>query len=466
MSAANPSERVTERGNRAGARILVVDDEKEMAEMIADDLGSAGYEAEAAAGGKAALAALRKRSFDAVITDLRMNDVDGFDVLEASRRDQPDRPVLIMTAYGTIENAIEAVRRGASHYLTKPFRLAEARVYLERALAERGLRRENAQLRRAVDERLGFRNLVGRSPVMRQLYELLERVAASTAPVLILGESGTGKELVARAIHHGGARATQPFVAVNVAALPETLLESELFGHVRGAFTGAATASKGLFAEADGGTLFLDEIGEMPPGLQAKLLRAIETGSVRPVGGGAERKVDVRIVAATNQDLARAVQEKRFREDLYYRLHVIPVRLPPLRARREDVPLLVEHFARRYAERHPEQPRREIAPEAMRRLMEQPWPGNVRELENTVERLLVLARGKRVDLRDVTQVLPEPVPDAMAALAAEIVPLRVMQRRYVEWVLAQTGGNKVRAAQLLAIDASTIYRMLARDDEE
>jgi len=300
---------------------------------------------------------------------------------------------------------------------------------------------------------------------MRQLYDLLERVSAATAPVLILGESGTGKELVARALHHGGPRSAAPFVAVNCAALPEALLESELFGHTRGAFTGASDSKKGLFAEADGGTLLLDEVAEIPLTLQAKLLRAIETGAVRPVGGGPERSVDVRIVAATNQDLTRAVADKRFREDLYYRLHVIPVHLPPLRARREDIPLLVEHFATRYAERHPDAPQREISGEVMKRLMEQPWPGNVRELENAVERLLLLARGKRVDLRDVAQVLPEPLPEAMAALAGEIVPMRVMMRRYLEWVLAQTGGNKVRAAQLLSIDVSTIYRTLSREGD-
>ena len=447
------------------ARVLVVDDEAEMAEMIAEHLGTRGYRADAAAGGKAALTALKRREYDAVVTDLRMDDVDGFDVLEASLKQEPERPVLIMTAYGTIENAVEAVRRGAFHYLAKPFKLAEACVYLERAIAERKLRRENAELRKVVDERLGFRNLVGKSPVMRQLYDLLERVSASTAPVLILGESGTGKELVARALHHGGPRTAAPFVAVNCAALPEALLESELFGHIKGAFTGASDNKKGLFAEADGGTLLLDEVAEIPMTLQAKLLRALETGAVRPVGGGSERTVDVRIIAATNQDLARAVSDKRFREDLYYRLHVIPVHLPPLRARREDIPLLVEHFALRYQDRHPETPRREISSEVMKRLMDQPWPGNVRELENAVERLLLLARGRRVDLRDLAQVVPEPLPDAMAALAGEIVPMRVMMRRYLEWVLAQTGGNKVRAAQLLGIDVSTIYRTLSRELE-
>jgi two-component system response regulator HydG len=462
------------------ARILVVDDDKEMAETVAEFLDEKGFRTDLAVGGKAALAALKRKEFDAVVTDLRMDQVDGLDVLAAAQADDPTLPVIIMTAYGTIDGAIEAVRRGASRYLTKPFKLEEVALSIEKALSERGLQRENAELRRAVTERLGFRNLVGKSPVMQQLYDLLERVSGISSPVLITGESGTGKELVARALHHGSPRARAPFVAINCAAVAESLLESELFGHVKGAFTGASESKKGLFVEADGGTLFLDEIGEMAVGLQAKLLRALETSSVRPIGGGlgtqrrtagpesleVERKVDVRIVAATNQDLARAVQEKRFREDLYYRLHVIPVHLPPLRARREDIPLLVETFVQRFREQHPELLAREVSPDVLRRLTELPWPGNVRELKNTVERLLILARGKRIDIRDLAQTMPEPLPDAMAALAAEVVPLRVMTRRYIEWVLTQTGGNKTKTARLLGIDASTIYRVLEREGED
>jgi two-component system response regulator HydG len=446
------------------AQVLVVDDDGEMAEMVADFLTSAGHRAESVVGGRAALAALKRREFEAVITDLRMNDVDGFDVLTAVRAADPTRPVIIMTAYGSIDGALEAVRRGAFHYLTKPFKMEETALWVERALADRGLRRENEKLRKLVGERLGFANLLGKSAVMVQLYDLLERVSATASPVLISGESGTGKELVARAVHVGSPRASGPFVAVNCAAISDSLLESELFGHARGAFTGAVEARKGLFAEADGGTLFLDEIGEIPAAVQPKLLRALETGAVRPVGGGGERKVDVRIVAASNRDLARAVQERTFREDLYYRLHVIPIHLPPLRARREDIPLLVEHFVARFYEQHPDAPVRELSSEAVRRLIELPWPGNVRELRNTVERLLLLSRGKRIDLRDLSQVMPDPLPDSVAALASEIVPLRVLTRRYLEWVLAQTGGNKVRTAQLLGIDASTIYRMLTRDE--
>jgi two-component system, NtrC family, response regulator HydG len=450
------------------ARILIVDDDGEMADTIAEYLSVKGYKVECAVGGKAAVNALKRRSFDVVITDLRMGGpdaLDGMDVLAASRAGDATRPVILMTAYGTIDGAIEAVQHGAFHYLTKPFKLEEAHVWVQKALAHRGLERENADLRRVADERLGFRNLVGKSTVMLQLYDLLERVSVTATPVLLTGESGTGKEVVARALHHGSPRARGPFVAVNCAAIAETLLESELFGHARGAFTGAVDSKKGLFAEADGGTLLLDEIGELPPALQAKLLRVLETATVRPVGGGGERKVDVRIVAATNRDLARAVGDKSFREDLFYRLNVVPIHLPPLRARREDIPLLVEHFTARFYATQPEAPRRELSTEVMRRLCELPWPGNVRELKNTVERLLILARAKRVDLRDLGHVMPAALPESMAPLAAEIVPLRVMTRRYVEWVLAQTGGNKARTAQLLEIDASTIYRMLSRDDD-
>jgi two-component system response regulator HydG len=446
------------------ARILIVDDDGEMADTVAEYLAAKGHKVDCAVGGRAAVTAIKKRACDVVVTDLRMDGVDGLDVLAASRADDPLRPVIIMTAYGTIDGAIEAVQKGAFHYLTKPFKMEEAAVWVERALLHRGLVRENQQLRKLADERLSFRNLVGKSAVMQQLYDLLERVSATATPVLITGESGTGKELVARALHHGSPRARGPFVAVNCAAIAATLLESELFGHVRGAFTGAIEAKPGLFAEAHGGTLLLDEIGEMALPLQAKLLRVLETGMVRPVGGGQERRIDVRVLATTNRDLARATQEKTFREDLFYRLNVVPIQLPPLRVRREDIPLLVEHLQERFQAEHPEQPKREFSTEVMRRLMELPWPGNVRELRNTVERLLILAHGRRIDMRDLGHVLPAALPEAVAPFAAEVVPLRVLTRRYVEWVLAQTGGNKVRTAQLLEIDASTIYRMLSRDD--
>ena len=283
---------------------------------------------------------------DAVLTDLRMKDVDGLDVLDAIKRLDPDAAVVIMTAFGAIESAVEAIRRGAYHYVTKPFKMAVVRVLLERACAERSLRSENQRLRKEVEERYSFASLVGKSREMQQVYELIERLAAVPSPALIVGETGTGKELVARAIHHQGPRARNAFVAVNCAALPEALLESELFGHARGAFTGATQQRKGLFLEADGGTLLLDEIGDMPLALQAKLLRVLESGEIRAVGSDSVRRCDVRILAATHRVLEDLVAENRFREDLYYRLKVITVRLPPLRERREDIPLLAESLRR------------------------------------------------------------------------------------------------------------------------
>jgi two-component system response regulator HydG len=395
-----------------------------------------------------------------------MPGVDGLELLPQLARRLPGATLILMSAFGTADLAIEAMKRGAYDYLSKPFAPSELLLVLRKARERERLRRSNQTLRREVQRAVGDRAIVAASPAMIAVLELLERAAEFKSTVLLTGESGTGKEVLARAIHAQSPRRDESFVAVNCAAIPEALLESELFGHAKGAFTGADRARRGLFVEADGGTLFLDEIGELPLPLQAKLLRVLETSSVRPVGGGTERKIDVRVVAATNRDLARAVGEKRFREDLYYRLHVIPIHLPPLRARRDDIPLLVERFTARFYEQHPLQPVREISAEVMRRLMDLPWPGNVRELKNAVERLLVLARGKRIDLRDLASAVPEPLPEAMAGLAAEIVPLRILTRRYVEWVLQQTSGNKQRAAQLLGIDASTIYRMLLRDESE
>ncbi|HEY3356555.1 MAG TPA: sigma-54 dependent transcriptional regulator, partial [Polyangia bacterium] len=323
----------------AKARILVVDDHPEMVQLLADQLGAAGYRVELAQSGHDALTRLEKHLPDVVLTDLRMAQVDGFDVLDGARALDPTIPVIIMTAYGAIDSAITAIQRGAYHYLTKPFRVEEMLVFVERALADRQLRDQHRALTRLAVERAGFAAMVGHSAVMRRLYDLIERVAQSSVPVLIRGESGTGKELVARALHFQGPRRERAFVAVNCTALPEALLESELFGHARGAFTGATATRRGLLAEADGGTLFLDEIGDMPAGLQAKLLRVLEDGEVRPVGADVTRKVDVRIIAASHQALE--APERAFRQDLFYRLNVVPLTVPPLRERAEDIPALV-----------------------------------------------------------------------------------------------------------------------------
>jgi two-component system response regulator HydG len=444
----------------AKGRILVVDDHVEMGRMLQEPLQDEGYTVELATGGAEAIALLRTRPFDAVLCDLRMEQVDGFDVLAAARAVEPELPVLLMTAFGNVESAVEAMRRGAWHYFTKPFRLDEVLIYLRRALEERRLREENRALRQAASGRSGLGAMVGRSASMRGLYELVEHVAHSSAPVLLRGESGSGKELVARALHSEGPRAAQPFVAVNCTALPHALLESELFGHVKGAFTGATTPRRGLFVEADQGTLFLDEIGDMPAELQAKLLRVLEDGEVRAVGADASRTVDVRIIAATHQELEARVREGRFRADLFYRLNVVTLRIPSLRERREDIPLLVEHFIARARGRNPRSKVTGLSPEVVAALGAMPWPGNVRELENLVERLVVLVPRETVELADLRLHAPVASNEAhpLAAAQQELWPLRQLEGEYISWVVAHCGGNKTRAAEILGIDVSTIHR--------
>jgi two-component system response regulator HydG len=397
---------------------------------------------------------------DVVITDLRMAEVDGFDVLEAARRGDDEVPVILMTAFGGVEGAIEAMRRGAWHYVTKPVRLDELRLHVERALAERRLRREVRILRAA--ERGSLQALIGRSRAMRSLYDLVDRVAPSPAPVLIRGESGTGKELVARAIHQAGPRSAQPFVAINCTALPEALLESELFGHQRGSFTGATAARAGLFVEASGGTLFLDEIGDMVPALQAKVLRAIQFGEVRPVGSDEARHVDVRVIAATHQDLEARVRSGQLRADLYYRLNVVPLAVPALRERAEDVPMLIEHFLARARARNPHSPVEQFAPDLVSALAAARWPGNVRELENLVERVVVIATTPVVGTSEVRAMAPGVFEDASAFRVDDdnMPPLRQMEDRYIAWVLSRCDGNKTRAAEILGVDVSTIHRRL------
>jgi two-component system, NtrC family, response regulator HydG len=444
----------------ARPRVLVVDDHPAMARMLADQLEEAGYAVQVAEGGAAALEAARAELPDVVLTDLRMQEVDGLDVLAGVKALDPVVPVIIMTGFGAVESAIEAIKRGAFHYLTKPFQKKEVLLYVERALADRRLRDENRSLRRVAVERSGFGSLVGQSAPMRALYERMERVAAAAVPVLVRGESGTGKELVARALHFEGPRRDRPFVAINCTALPESLLESELFGHAKGSFTGATAGRRGLFVEADGGTLFLDEIGDMPPALQAKLLRAIEEGEVRAVGSDASRTVDVRIVAATHQDLEERIRAGQFRSDLYYRLNVLSLSVPPLRERPEDVPLLVERFLARARERNPASRVVRFAPALISRLAACRWPGNVRELENVVERIVVLGEREEAGVEELLAHAPQVADDSspLAAAKERIVTLRQLEAEYIGWVIARCGGNKTRAAELLGIDVSTIHR--------
>ncbi|MBJ6762543.1 sigma-54-dependent Fis family transcriptional regulator [Myxococcaceae bacterium JPH2] len=441
-------------------RILVVDDHVEMGRMLQEPLQDAGYRVELATGGAEALKLLRTRPYDAVLSDLRMAQVDGLDVLDGARAVDPELPVLLMTAFGGVESAVEAMRRGAYHYFTKPFRLDEVLLYLRRALEDRQLRAEHRALKQASTERRGVGALVGKGAAMRGLYALLDRVAHASAPVLLRGESGSGKELVARALHSEGERASGPFVAVNCTALPAQLLESELFGHLKGAFTGATAARRGLFVEADGGTLFLDEIGDMPTELQARLLRVLENGEVRAVGSDTSRTVDVRIVAATHQDLETRVREGRFRADLFYRLNVVTLRVPPLRERKEDIPLLVEHFIARSRARNPRSLVAAFSPEVVALLGAQSWPGNVRELENLVERLVVLVPQETVDVDTLRLHAPSAGPEShpLAVAQDELWPLRRLEGEYIAWMVARCGGNKTRAAEVLGIDVSTIHR--------
>ncbi len=438
--------------------VLIADDHVEMARLLADKLREEGWRPHVVDGGKAAIDSLSTSIPDLVITDLRMADVDGLDVLDAVRAIDPDVPVIIMTAFGAIETAIEAMKRGAWHYIVKPARLDELTLHANRAVENRTLRRVNRQLR--LESRTAMSGLVGKSSVMRDLYSLIERVALSSAAVLLRGESGSGKELVARALHETGPRKEKPFLAINCTALPESLLESELFGHTRGAFTGATSARAGLFVEASGGTLFLDEIGDMAPALQAKLLRVVQQGEVRPVGSDESRAVDVRVVAATHRDLEQRVADGTFRQDLFYRLNVVPIEVPALRERLEDIPGLVEHFLTAARSRNSYSPVRRLAPEVVTTLTRYLWPGNVRELENLIERLVVVGTTSEIGLSELAAIAPSVHgnQERFSLPRDRFATLREVEEEYIAWAIDQCDGNKTKAAEMLSIDPSTLHR--------
>jgi len=433
--------------------ILVVDDDPEMSSLLQRSLESEGRTVTAVASGAEAVAALGRDEFDVVLTDLVMDGVDGWGVLREAQRVQPQARVLLMTAFASLETAIEAVRQGAYDYLTKPFKLAEVGMAVDRALDDRRLREENRRLRAEVERRFSFDNLIGRSGAMQAVFEKIRAVADTDATVLLLGESGTGKELVARAIHHNSARRGRPFVPVNCAAIPETLLESELFGHEKGAFTGAVRKRAGLFADAHGGTLFLDEVGDIPLPIQAKLLRALQDKTIRPVGGSQEIQLDVRLVSATHRDLLALVGEGRFRDDLYYRLAVIPIRLPSLRERPDDLLLLASHFLAR-ASAGLGKRLDGFDEDATAWLLAHRWPGNVRELENVVERAVTLARGPRVTRADLGI---EFAPEGAAGLSLRPT-LAELEEQYIRRVLEETNGDKAAAAKILGISIRTLQR--------
>jgi len=450
---------------RRRGRVLVVDDEASVRDWLEIYLRRMGHQPAVAMGGEEALLKVAEEDFDLVLTDLKMPRVTGLEVLRGVKARSPSTEVVVITAFATTETAIEAMKSGAYDYLTKPFKLDELGIVIERALEKRSLVLDNVALREQLVGRYRFDALVGKSQAMQQVFELARRVADSKATVLITGESGTGKELVARAIHNASPRADAPFVALNCGAIPENLLEAELFGHVRGAYTGAVSDAEGMFLSAQGGTLVLDEIGELPPALQVKLLRVLQERQVRPVGGTRDRAVDVRVVAITNRHLEEEVARGQFRQDLYYRLNVIHVRVPPLRERPEDIPLLVYHFVRRFAL---EQGKRidGVDPEAIKRLLAHPFPGNVRELENLVERAVTLEQGAVLTFQGA-ELLDRPALPSLD-LPAEIPPegvdldaiLADVERRYLREALRRSGGVRKEAAELLKMSFRSLrYRL-------
>jgi len=439
-------------------QVMVIDDLDSARQMVKRAL-SRSYDVYDFASVAEALPALDRAAFDCVITDLRMPGIDGLEGLKRFHQKIPALPVIIVTAFATVETAVEAMKAGAFDYLKKPFDPEELELLVGRAVEHMRLRRENEQLRSALDGSFSVQGIVGRSNAMREVVSILERVAPTDVPILIEGESGTGKDMVARAVH-GLSKRAGAYIALNMSAIPESLAESELFGHEKGAFTGAETTRAGFFAEAERGTLFLDEIGLLAPTLQAKLLRVLQDGEYIPVGSRRPRKANVRVVCATNEDLAKNVEQGKFREDLYYRIRVVPLRVPPLRERREDIPLLVEHLVKKHALRLGRPPLMPD-PDAMRAVLDRPWPGNVRELEHALERALLLARG---DVLTVADLPPDPRP------SHEVDPGEggyrqardSWEKRYFQELLDEAGGSVSKAADLAGLHRSTLYEKLAR----
>jgi DNA-binding NtrC family response regulator len=441
-------------------RILVVDDEEQMRDLLVKVLERKGYQVSVCGNGVDALAFLEREPADLVVTDVRMPGLSGMEALRAIKELNPDIVVIIMTAFGSIDQAVQAVKEGAYDYINKPFKIDEMLLTIEKALDERRLRHEVSTLRQELRTRYHFENLIGKSRAMQEIFGLIEQVAGSRSTVMVYGKSGTGKELVAKAIHYNSPRSTRAFVAVNCAAIPAELLESELFGHEKGSFTGAIATKIGKFELATGGSLFLDEVGSMRLDLQAKILRALQEREVERVGGTRTIKIDVRVIAATNRDLKKAVEEGTFREDLYYRLNVVPITLPDLKDRQEDIPLLANHFVQKFAqESNPAI--REISKEAMAVLMSHAWPGNVRELENVIERAVTLGHGPAVLSTDLPTHLAGGANPLERALTREAT-LEDLERDYIAMILQRTKGHQIRAATILGIDRRTLYRKIRR----
>ncbi|HVI94632.1 MAG TPA: sigma-54 dependent transcriptional regulator [Anaeromyxobacter sp.] len=443
-------------------KLLVVDDLDSARQMMKRTLGRA-YDVFDFASVAEALPAVERAEFDAIVTDLRMPGIDGIEGLRRFKAKVPEIPVILVTAFATVETAVEAMKAGAFDYLKKPFEPEELDIVVARAVEHARIVKDNARLRTALSGAFDVNGIVGKSQAMKDVVAMLERIAPSDVPILIEGESGTGKDLLARAAHAMSRRAAGPYVALNMSAIPENLAEAELFGHEKGAFTGAEQARAGFFAEAEGGTLFLDELGLLPPPLQPKLLRVLQDGEYIPVGSRKPRKGNVRVIAATNEDLARNVKEGKFREDLWFRLRVVPVRLPPLRERREDIPLLVDHFVQKHALRLGRPP---LAPDAaaMRALLDHAWPGNIRELEHAIERGLLLARGDAITVADLPPELSAPAAqtDQGGGEGRYRKARDAWERKFLEDLLREAGGNVAKAAELAGVHRSTLYEKLTR----
>lgn len=445
-------------------QVLVVDNDAAHAEAMADSLRSIGFACSVATNGREGVEELERKSFEIVITDLKMPDIGGLEVLAKAKELQPDAEVVLVTGHGTIESAVEAMQRGAFNYLLKPLDLKQLRAVVDNAARSQYLRRANVELQRRLDERFGFEGVIGNSPQMHDIVSRLQRIAPTDATVLIQGETGTGKELVAKAIHQNSPRKKRPFVPLNCAALSEHILESELFGHVRGAFTDASSDRQGKFEYADGGTLFLDEVGDMPVPTQIKLLRVLESGEITRVGSNEPVKVDVRILSATNRDLEQAIGNGTFREDLYHRLKVLTIRLPRLVERREDIPLLIDYFVKEHCRRH-HKTVKSISAAARRRLLAFDWPGNVRQLRNVIESMVVVDFDEVLDLDDLPiELVPaagEAAPSGANGLH-ELVgkPMSEIESLFIAETLKVTNGNREEAAGMLGIGERTLYRKI------
>jgi DNA-binding NtrC family response regulator len=463
LPVASGTETVLATERSIAATALIVDDENATRDLCRDIANESGLRTRTASTTEQALDILEQYPVDVILTDLRVPEIGGLELLKRVRQTHPRVPVIVLTQYGTIESAVEATRIGAADYVTKPFHIPELRTKLDRVVHSLELDEENRVLREQLRTRPGFAGLIGLSPKMQRVYKLIEKVSQHNYPVLILGESGTGKELVARSIHFAGTRSSRPFAPVDCSSFVPTLIESELFGYVKGAFTGANQTKRGLMEAAGNGTLFLDEIGDLPVDLQAKLLRAIQEKEIRPVGSTDRISISVRVIAATNRDLETAVREGRFRQDLYFRLNVVQIKLPPLRERKGDIPLLVNSFLEKFSDT--DGPIRTVAEDMMTKLMAWDWPGNVRELENVIERAVALGTSSLLHVGDLPSNLQYGANEKLPQNDV-LLPLEELERRAIKRALRESGGDKLAAARLLGIGKTTLYRKLKQYEAE